>query len=118
MVFRESYQGHRKRQQVLRMLRDGLFSILRKVADNIHDKKLEHREITALAHGALKILDDIEGISLYRNEIEILLKMLTTRAPHHARSSLANQAMSYLALCSLHSCIEDHLKKEQGQDDF
>lgn len=95
------------------MKKDGLQTLLRKIADNIHDKKLEHREITALAHGALQILDEIDGISLYRDEIEILLRMLTTRAPHHARSSIAKQALHYLNLCSI-----NEPKKQQCQENF
>ncbi|ULP74168.1 hypothetical protein BDGGKGIB_03831 [Nodularia sphaerocarpa UHCC 0038] len=100
------------------MLRDGLIKIVRRISNNTSDKTLEHRDITALAHGALQILDDIEGISMCRDEIETLLRMLTTRAPHHARSRLARELLHYLSICSSNVSYSDDSKKPQGQESF
>lgn len=63
----------------------------------IERKELDHHEILVIAHGILNVLDDVEGVDSYwLAEIELYLRMLTKRAPHHAKSLQARQCIEYL----------------------
>ena len=99
------------------MLREGLIEIIYRIADNINTddphSKLQQSQITALAYGALNILDDVEGISLYREQIKVLLTMLTKRAPLHARSTIA-----YQVLFCLNRCVAVAAEEEKYRGDY
>jgi hypothetical protein len=61
------------------------------------NSELDHHAITVIAYGILSVLDDVENISsLWREEIELYLKMLTKRSPHHARCIQAQQCLEYM----------------------
>ncbi|MBY5284893.1 hypothetical protein ACOWPH_00960 [Anabaena sp. PCC 7938] len=59
------------------------------------DSKLTHHEITVIVYGILAVLDEVDIPSLWIEEVELFLKMLTKRCPHHARRVLAEQCLEY-----------------------
>jgi hypothetical protein len=70
---------------------------LERIARNKDGEKLTHHEILVIAHGVLSVLDEVSDIdSFYLGEIELYLRMLTKRAPHHAKCLLADQCLKYL----------------------
>jgi hypothetical protein len=59
--------------------------------------ELDHHEILVIAYGLLNVLDEVSGIEPHwRDEIELYLRMLTKRSPHHARRIMAEQCLHYL----------------------
>jgi len=57
-------------------------------------RELTHHDITVLAHGLLKVMEDT-SIPNYA-DVEMYLIMLTKKAPHHARSLLAMHCIEIL----------------------
>lgn len=68
---------------------------LERITRNKDGNRLTHHEVTVIAYGILNVLDDVYGIDC-RAEVELYLRMLTKRSPHHARCLLANQCIEYL----------------------
>ncbi|MBK1987279.1 hypothetical protein A0J48_006975 [Sphaerospermopsis aphanizomenoides BCCUSP55] len=68
---------------------------LERIARNKDGEKLTHHEVTVIAYGILNVLDDVYGIDC-RDEVELYLRMLTKRSPHHARCLQADQCIKYL----------------------
>lgn len=81
------------------MTKSGMILMLREIAANEEGQGLDHHTITVFAHGMLQLLPDVTGISQHYEEIELMLKMLTTRAPYHARCKMAEKALDYILKC-------------------
>ena len=88
---------------------DLIADILETIASNGNSRKMDHHHITVLAYGLISILDEVEGIAPSRERIRVYLRMLTKKAPHHARAILAGYALSYIRECTSVRCEQKEL---------
>jgi hypothetical protein len=74
-----------------------IISQLKRIADNKNGKYLDHHQVLVIAYGIINVLDDVADIdTFYLGEIELYLRMLTKRSPHHARCIQAQECINYL----------------------